>query len=145
MSDPAAIRVLVSACLLGERVRYHGGDARSDHPILDLWLREGRVIPHCPEVAGGLPTPREPAEIETGATALDVWSGNARVLTRSGRDVTAEFVRGARLAVERAQASGARVAVLKDGSPSCAVTRYGDRPQVSIGIAYSHPLRLSTV
>ena len=57
--------ILISACLLGERVRYHGGDARIEHPILRRWLEEGRLVPACPEVAGGLTTPRPAAEITT--------------------------------------------------------------------------------
>ena len=55
-------KILVSACLLGERVRYHGGDARIEHPILQRWSEEGRLVPICPEVAGGLSTPRPAAE-----------------------------------------------------------------------------------
>ena len=49
-------QVLVSACLLGERVRYHGGDAWIAHPILERWHAEGRLVAFCPEVAGGLTT-----------------------------------------------------------------------------------------
>ena len=56
------IKVLVSSCLLGEHVRYHGGDAACPSPILDRWSAEGRVVPACPETAGGLPVPRPPAE-----------------------------------------------------------------------------------
>jgi uncharacterized protein YbbK (DUF523 family) len=55
--------VLVSSCLLGEAVRYNGADKRCDHHVLRRWLCEGRVAPVCPEVAGGLPIPRPPAEI----------------------------------------------------------------------------------
>ena len=60
-------KVLVSACLLGEPVRYNGRDKRCEHDVLDRWLREGRVVAVCPEVAGGLPVPRPPAEIVNGA------------------------------------------------------------------------------
>src|SRR5256712_13721640 len=56
-------KILISACLLGERVRYHGGDARLEHPILRRWQEEGRLVPLCPEVTGGLTTPRPAAEI----------------------------------------------------------------------------------
>ena len=56
------IRVLVSACLLGERVRYNGAEATSESPVLARWTAEGRVVPFCPEVAGGLGVPRPPAE-----------------------------------------------------------------------------------
>jgi len=51
------IRVLVSACLIGEKVRFDGGDCRQSG-VLTKWMEEGRVIPFCPEVAGGLPVPR---------------------------------------------------------------------------------------
>jgi uncharacterized protein YbbK (DUF523 family) len=112
------VRVLVSACLLGERVRYDGADARSGSAILGTWLAEGRVVPFCPEVAGGLGVPRPPAEIQGdgGAAVLD---GSARITTREGADVTDAFLHGARRALEAATAAGARVAVLKEGSPSC--------------------------
>src|SRR5688572_6402988 len=57
------VKVLVSACLLGERVRYNGADARCPSDVLERWAREGRLVPFCPEVAGGLPVPRPAAEI----------------------------------------------------------------------------------
>jgi uncharacterized protein YbbK (DUF523 family) len=112
------MRVLVSACLLGDRVRYSGGDAKTDSPVLDRWLAEGRVVPFCPEVAGGLGVPRPPAEIRRGS-GVGVLRGAAVVVTAHGQDVTASFVRGAALALERAAADGVKLAVLKDGSPSC--------------------------
>jgi uncharacterized protein YbbK (DUF523 family) len=111
--------VLVSACLLGEAVRYNGGDMRCDDDILQRWLREGRVISVCPEVAGGLPVPRPRAEIADGADGRQVLAGNARVFDSNGRDVTACLVSGAEQALERARASQIRIAVLKEGSPSC--------------------------
>jgi uncharacterized protein YbbK (DUF523 family) len=101
-------RVLVSACLLGERVRWDGRDAKTSHPVLDRWLAEGRVVAFCPEVAGGLTVPRPAAELI-----------GDRVKDRTGRDWTVAFERGAQQALEAAQTAGARIAVLKDGSPSC--------------------------
>jgi uncharacterized protein YbbK (DUF523 family) len=112
------IRVLVSACLLGEAVRYHGGDATCQHPVLARWRREGRIVPFCPEIAGGLGVPRPAAEI-LGDGGAAVLSGTGRVLDVKGRVVTAEFVEGGRLALERARENHIRVAILKDGSPSC--------------------------
>jgi len=109
----------VSACLLGEAVRYNGGDMRCDVDILQRWLREGRVISVCPEVAGGLPVPRPRAEIADGADGTQVLAGNARVFDSNGRDVTAYLVCGAEQALERARARQVRIAVLKQGSPSC--------------------------
>ena len=84
-------------------------------------LRSGaRILPLCPEVAGGLGVPREPACIEGGDGAA-VLDGRARVVTASGRDVTAEFIRGAEAVLVLAQRAGARRAVLKQRSPSCGV------------------------
>lgn len=111
--------VLVSACILGERVRYHGGHAFNDDPHLAIWIRQGRVRALCPEVMAGFGTPREPAEIEGGVGGRRVLDKTARVLTRSGSDVTNQFTAGANAAVEVARATAAQVAVLKDGSPSC--------------------------
>ena len=110
-------KVLVSACLLGQPVRYDG--RASGHPdVLQAWQREGRVVPLCPEVAGGLPTPRPPAEIPGGQGGA-VLDGDAQVVTIVGEDVSAAFLAGARLALELVRRHGIRVAVLKSGSPSC--------------------------
>ena len=114
--------VLVSACLIGELVRYNGGDRHCNHPVMQRWLREGRVVPVCPEVAGGLPVPRPPAEIAGGAGGLRVLDGEAMVVDDAGRDVTGQFVKGAEIALASARAKNIRVAVLKEGSPSCGTT-----------------------
>ncbi|OZI77223.1 DUF523 domain-containing protein [Bordetella genomosp. 12] len=112
-------RVLVSACLLGQPVRYDGRHAAPDGPILARWAAEGRIVALCPEVAGGLPIPRAAAEIEPGADGLAVWQGVARVRTRDGSDVSPAFLAGARLALALMQGHDIAVAVLKEGSPSC--------------------------
>jgi len=108
----------VSACLLGERVRFDGRDAAPSTDLLARWMREGRVVSICPEVAGGLPVPRPPAELQGGSGA-DVLAGSARIATKDGRDVTAHFVAGANAALEAARANGVRMAILKARSPSC--------------------------
>jgi uncharacterized protein YbbK (DUF523 family) len=110
--------ILVSACLLGQKVRYNGADSASSHSVLAAWCAEGRVVPFCPEVAGGLGVPRPAAEIR-GDGGAAVLAGAGRVVTAAGADVTAAFLRGAQLALETALARGARLAILKDGSPSC--------------------------
>jgi len=101
-------KVLVSACLLGEPVRYDGGSKAVQHPVLAAWLAEGRVVRACPELAGGLAVPRPPAERR-----------GTNIVTNRGEDVTAEFSRGAQLALELCRAHGITVAVLKENSPSC--------------------------
>ncbi|MFD4837008.1 DUF523 domain-containing protein [Achromobacter sp. NPDC058515] len=111
--------VLVSSCLLGKPVRYDGRGVPNGDAVLARWLDEGRVVAVCPEVAGGMPVPRPPAEIEPGKDAAAVLAGHARVVATTGEDVTAPFVRGAREALAATQGRGIRMAVLKEGSPSC--------------------------
>ncbi|WP_434767051.1 DUF523 domain-containing protein [Pseudomonas triticicola] len=110
-------KILVSRCLLGHRVRYDGG-ASGPFDLLEQWTEEGRVVSLCPEVAGGLPTPRAAAEIP-GGQGGEVLDGTAAVITTEGEDVTAQFLEGARQALELVQKHGIRVAVLKANSPSC--------------------------
>lgn len=112
-------RILISACLLGRPVRYDGGAKPLHHPAIEGWRAEGRLVAFCPEQAGGLPTPRPPAEIENGMTGEDVLAGRARVLEIGGGDVTQAFVAGAQKAVAHALEHGCRFALLIDGSPSC--------------------------
>jgi uncharacterized protein YbbK (DUF523 family) len=112
-------KILISACLLGHAVRYDGKGKLLSHPAIERWKNEGRLVSICPEMAGGMPVPRPPAEIENGASGLDVLEGRARVLEITGGDVTAEFIRGARKALAFAQDNGCDYALLIDGSPSC--------------------------
>lgn len=110
-------RILVSRCLLGHRVRYDGG-AHGPYDLLQQWLEEGRVVALCPEVAGGLPTPRPPAEI-AGGQGAQVLEGRLPVLTIDGADVTSAFVAGAQQALALVHEHGIRLALLKARSPSC--------------------------
>jgi uncharacterized protein YbbK (DUF523 family) len=106
----AMIKVLTSACLLGEPVRPKGRDVKSHHPVLARWIEEGRIVSACPEMLGGLGVPRPPAEISPST---------GRVLTNEGDDVTAAFQEGARLVGALCEDQGIRVAILKANSPSC--------------------------
>lgn len=115
--------VLVSACLAGIPVR-HDGSSNPKSVVAEL-VAQGRAVVVCPEVDGGLGTPRPAAEI-VGGDGSDVLEGKARVLTRDGTDVTAAYVRGARKALEAARAAGAAVAILKARSPSCGRDRIYD-------------------
>lgn len=114
--------ILVSACLLGHPVRYDGRGAEPESPVLRRWAAEGRVVAMCPEVAGGLPIPRPPAEISRAGGGSLVLDGSATVIDSDGRDVTTSFVRGADRVLAVSGARGVRIAVLKDGSPSCGTT-----------------------
>lgn len=110
-------KILVSACLLGQRVRYDGGGFDPLQQLLD-WQAQGRLVIVCPEVAGGLPTPRAPAEIPGGQGA-QVLAGQLPVHTDQGEDVTAPFVRGAEHALALVRQHNIHYALLKARSPSC--------------------------
>lgn len=112
----AGSKVLVSACLAGRDCRFDGTAAPRDE-ISEL-VAAGRAVLICPEVEGGLGTPRPPAEI-VGGTGDDVLEGRARVVTADGTDVTAAYLEGARRAVQAARRTGATSAILKARSPSC--------------------------
>jgi uncharacterized protein YbbK (DUF523 family) len=114
--------ILISACLTGQKLRYDGGHQRLSDPLIDAWDAAGRLVPCCPEVLGGLPIPRPPAEIQ-GGDGSDVLRGEATVRNAAGEDVTASFTRGAAAALAMAKASGARVALLCQRSPSCGSRR----------------------
>jgi len=106
-------KILISACMLGQNVRYDGShnNIMGQHPALHRWHQEGRLIPICPEAAGGLPTPRPPAEMQSHFPIL--------VTTCDGTDVTPEFLLGAELALEQAQQHDVCCALMKARSPSC--------------------------
>jgi uncharacterized protein YbbK (DUF523 family) len=108
--------ILVSECLLGGRiVRYDGKGCALVDPAFLAWAREGRLVPVCPEVCGGLPVPR-----------IEAQRVGCRVLDRTGRDVTAEYEKGAQEAVRLAKMFDVAFAVLKQGSPSCGSRRIHD-------------------
>ena len=106
----------ISACLGGVACRYDG--AAKTIPELRLLLEHGQAILVCPEVMGGLPIPREPAEIING-DGRDVWLGTARVVTTTGNDVTADFKQGAVLAYQKLRERGITCILMKENSPSC--------------------------
>ncbi|MFF9003048.1 DUF523 domain-containing protein [Streptomyces achromogenes] len=108
--------ILVSACLRGIPCRFDGRHKAS--PEIEEAIAGREVISFCPEVAGGLATPRRPAEL-AGGDGHDVLDGTARVVEDTGRDVTAEFVAGARRALVAARRGGCTEALLMPRSPSC--------------------------
>lgn len=112
-------KILISACLLGQPVRYNGKGLSLESDILKVWEASGMLVPLCPEVAAGFPTPRPPAEIEIGKTGIDVEQGQAKIFEDTGLDVTDIFVQGAQIAVKTARDQGCKFALLTDGSPSC--------------------------
>ena len=102
------MKLLISACLLGEPCRYDGKSRPLPAETLARLQSQFELIPVCPETLGGLPTPRVPSELQ-----------GERVVTADGRDVTAEYTRGAQAALAIAREHGAFAALLKERSPSC--------------------------
>lgn len=110
------MKYLISACLVGENVRYDAKNCYT-HALKQLLLAKQAVI-ICPEVMGGLSTPRLTAEI-VGGDGIDVLNGHARVLDSAGNDQSKAFVDGAYLALKLAQQHQVTHVVLKANSPSC--------------------------
>lgn len=100
------MNILVSACLLGLNCRYNGSHCYFAE--IDKLKEKHNLIPFCPEIYGGLPTPREPAEIVNGS-----------VMTKSGKNVTLEYEKGASQALAIARLLDCDAAILKEKSPSC--------------------------
>ena len=110
------MRIAVSACLLGETCRYDGR-SKPCARVQELAADGHELVPICPEVAGGLPTPRTPSEIR--GTARGVLEGRDHIMAADGRDNTACFMKGARIAADLCRENGVRLALLKAKSPSC--------------------------
>ncbi|MCB2294141.1 DUF523 domain-containing protein [Clostridium algoriphilum] len=116
--------IIVSACLCGINCKYDGGN-NINAALLKL-LKEGKVMPVCPEQLGGLETPRVAREIING-NGLDVLEGNARIVgLDKNEDVTQKFIKGAYETLYIAEAVGANIAILKARSPSCGVSKIYD-------------------
>ena len=106
-------RILISACLVGDNVKYNGGNNKN--PLIDQLLEKYELVPFCPEVEGGLPTPRHPSEQKDGLVVNDL-----------GEDVTTQFEKGAELAYSICLFLKIKKAILKERSPSCGVHQIYD-------------------
>ncbi len=108
--------IVVSACLAGMNVRYNGSNSLDER--IQKLLLENQAMTVCPELLGGFTTPREPAEI-VGGDGEDVLDGKAKVIEKSGKDVTKQYINGAYATLKKAQELGATTIILKENSPSC--------------------------
>tara|TARA_R110001632_G_scaffold548_8_gene1988 strand:- start:548 stop:1015 length:468 start_codon:yes stop_codon:yes gene_type:complete len=108
-------KVLISSCFLGNKVRYDGGDNLLVNTTLLRWQAENRLVVICPELAGGLSTPRPPAELKMVGDSI-------QVKTITGDDVTDEFKNGANKALLLCQKYNIQYALMKESSPSCGST-----------------------
>ena len=100
-------KILISACLLGDKTKYDGGD--NYFPFVEKLKKKYVLIPFCPELEGGLSVPRSPSEIQKDGS----------VLNKEGKDVSSFFIAGAEKAYQACRLFGISIAILKDGSPSC--------------------------
>lgn len=107
------MKIMVSACLLGENCKYNGGNNFSEK--VSKYIEGHEVISVCPECQGGLPTPRVPAEIVNGV-----------VINREGMSVDEQFRKGAEIALEIAKKEQIDLAILQSRSPSCGVKQIYD-------------------
>ncbi len=105
--------ILVSACLLGENVKYNGKNNLSD--LSKYLLQRDDIYPICPEVLGGLAIPRNPSEIK-----------NNKVVDNQGKDVTKQFRKGAEKTLQIALQNNVKLAILMERSPSCGVHKIYD-------------------
>ena len=107
------MKVGVSACLVGKNTKYDGGNNYNEYVI--EYLKDKEVVLICPEVFGGLPTPRIPSE-----------QLNDKVINSKNEDVTKQFVDGAQEALKRLQQQNVNVVILKERSPSCGYKKIYD-------------------
>ena len=107
------MKIMVSACLLGENCKYNGQNNYSEK--LTTFLKDHTVIPVCPEVLGGLPIPRSSCEIV-----------NNEVLSKDGKSFTNEYLKGANMALDIARKEKVDLMILQSRSPSCGVNQIYD-------------------
>ena len=112
--------ILISACLLGEKVRYDGKHLLLEDKIIKQWMKLNALVPICPEVAGGLNIPRSPAEIQNSSEKP------IRVINIENQDVTEAFSNGAKIALDKCKQHHIKMAVLTEGSPSCGSSLIND-------------------
>lgn len=115
--------ILVSACLLGHKVRYNG--SADEHPLLMKYNEMGKFITICPECLGQLSIPRPPVEIING-NGQDVLAGAAKIMSKLEEDLTVNFIVGAEKLLTIAEQYGIKAAILKERSPSCGVHQIYD-------------------
>ena len=106
-------KILISACLVGDKTRYDGKG--NYHPLIKELLEKYELVPFCSEVEGGLSIPRTPSEIK-----------GDHVINKSGKDVTRNYQAGAEKALNICKYLDIKIAILKDGSPACGVHQIHD-------------------
>ena len=106
-------KILISACPVGDKCKYDGHTNYT--PLIKDLLEKYELVPFCPEVEGGLPTPRKPSERK-----------GDKVINNAGKDVTRNFLLGAEKALNICKYLNIKIAILKENSPSCGVNQIYD-------------------
>ena len=106
-------KILISACLVGDKCKYDGHTNYT--PLIKDLLEKYELVPFCPEVEGGLPTPRKSSERK-----------GDKVVNNAGKDVTRNFQLGAEKALNICKYLNIKIAILKENSPSCGVNQIYD-------------------
>ncbi len=104
-------KILISSCLLGNNVKYNGGNNILGEENLEKLKSKYELYPCCPEVDGGLPTPRIPCEI--------ISQEPVKVINKGNEDKTEQFLLGADKALQICKQNNIKIALLKSNSPSC--------------------------
>lgn len=118
-------KIFISACLMGENVRYDGGHQSLAHQAITQWTQENRIISGCPECLGGLPIPRAPAEVQQG-NQQGTLQEKQKIITIKNEDVTDNFHNGALKTLNICLKHQIKYALLKESSPSCGSTAIYD-------------------
>ncbi|WP_167630497.1 DUF523 domain-containing protein [Listeria valentina] len=131
---------MVSACLAGIPCRYDGN--HKENRDLKEMVIKGEALALCPEVIGGLATPRNPAEI-VGGDGFDVWNGTAKVMDDKGHDVTEAYKTGAKRTFDRLETLGITTVILKEKSPSCGACQiydgsFGGKTKAGMGVTAAY-------
>lgn len=119
-------KIVVSACLVGAKVRYDGADNYCDNMVFCKWLAEGRMVTVCPEFASGCSVPRPPVEIVGINSGAGVFNGTSQVMTKGGIDVSDMFISGAKTALNLVLQNSIKIGILKNKSPSCGCSKVYD-------------------
>ena len=118
-------RILISSCLLGKMVRYNGGHCYNSNQILRNWHETNILVPFCPEVSSGLPTPRLAAELQN-FEITKMLSGEVNVMDKNHNNITNYYHDGAQKALQLCMNLTIKMAILKEYSPSCGVQQIYD-------------------
>lgn len=137
--------ILISSCLIGNKVRYDGGHCKVSDQCIQSWQNAKVLVPLCPEVHSGLPVPRLSAEVRN-YSAISTMQEKTKVFDKENSDITHNYIEGAKAALRLCNKFSIKMAILKEYSPSCGVQKIYDgnfsgRKIKGMGVTTSHLLQ----